>query len=106
MIDRNEYFTKLLGFKDKKIIKVITGIRRCGKSTLLLMFQEYLLKNGIDKTQVVSINFEDYDNEDLRNPKKLHDYIKERLLADKMVYVFLTRFKMLMISKRLLIRFF
>ncbi len=89
MIARKEYFNKLLGYKDKKIIKVITGIRRCGKSTLLLMFQEYLLKSGIDEKQIVSINFEDYDYERLRNPKELHSYIKSKLIPDKMVYIFL-----------------
>ena len=89
MISRKEYFNKLLGYKDKKIIKVITGIRRCGKSTLLLMFQEHLLKSGIDEEQIVSINFEDYDYERLRNPKELHSYIKSKLIPDKMVYIFL-----------------
>lgn len=89
MVERKEYFNTLLGYKDKKIIKVITGIRRCGKSTLLLMFQEYLLKSGIDETQIVSINFEDYDYERLRNPTELHLYIKSKLIPDKMVYIFL-----------------
>lgn len=89
MIERKEYFNKLLGYKDKKIIKVITGIRRCGKSTLLQMFQEYLLKSGIDEERIVSINFEDYDYERLRNPTELHRYIKSKLIPDKMVYIFL-----------------
>ena len=89
MIARKEYFNKLLGYKDKKIIKVITGIRRCGKSTLLQMFQEYLLKSGINEEQIVSINFEDYDYERLRNPIELHSYIKSKLIPDKMVYIFL-----------------
>jgi predicted AAA+ superfamily ATPase len=89
MIARREYFDKLLGYKDKKIIKVITGVRRCGKSTLLQMFQEYLLKNGIDQEQIISLNFEDYDHEKLRNPKELHSYIKSNLIPDKMVYIFL-----------------
>ncbi len=89
MIARKEYFNKLLGYKDKKIIKVITGVRRCGKSTLLQMFQEFLLKSGIDEEQIVSINFEDYDYEKLRNPKELHSYIKSKLIPDKMVYIFL-----------------
>jgi len=89
MIERNEYFEKLLGYKDKKIIKVITGIRRCGKSTLLEMFQNELLRNEVLEEQIISINFEDYDYENLRNPKELYKYIKDRLLEDKMVYIFL-----------------
>lgn len=89
MIERKEYFDKLLGYKDKKIIKVITGIRRCGKSTLLNFFQEYLLKMGAEENQIISINFEDYEYDNLKNPKELYQYIKNRLLPDKMVYIFL-----------------
>jgi hypothetical protein len=89
MIERKEYFDRLLGYKDKKIIKVITGIRRCGKSTLLNMYQKYLLKNGIGSSQIISINFEDYEFDELKNPKELYQYIKNRLLPNKMVYIFL-----------------
>jgi predicted AAA+ superfamily ATPase len=89
MVERKEYLNKLIGYKDKKIIKVITGIRRCGKSTLLKMFQEYLLKNGIEEKQIISINFEDYEFDQLKEPKELYKYIKDRLLPEKMVYVFL-----------------
>lgn len=89
MIERKEYFDRLLGYKDKKIIKVITGIRRCGKSTLLNLFQEYLLDHGIENNQIIAINFEDYEFDELKNPKELYQYIKNRLLPDKMVYVFL-----------------
>lgn len=89
MIERKEYFDRLLGYKDTKIIKVITGIRRCGKSTLLNQFQKYLLKNGIEDNQIISINFEDYEFDELKNPKELYQYIKDRLLLNKMVYIFL-----------------
>jgi uncharacterized protein len=89
MIERKEYFDKLLGYKDKKIIKVITGIRRCGKSTLLKLYQEYLFKNGIEEKQIIDINFEDYEFDDLKSPKELYRYIKNRLLPNKMVYIFL-----------------
>ena len=89
MIKRNRYLEKLISFKDKKLIKVITGIRRCGKSTLLELFQEHLLKNGIDKSQIISINFEDPDNEDLTDYKKLYDFIKSKLIKDKQTYIFL-----------------
>ena len=89
MIKRSEYFEKLKSFKDKKLIKVVTGIRRCGKSTLLKMFQDYLLQNGIDKSQIISINFENPDYEDLKDYKSLYNYIKERLVPDKKNYIFL-----------------
>ena len=59
MITRDEYLNILKRFKDKQLIKVITGIRRCGKSTLLEMFQEYLRESGIEENQIISINLED-----------------------------------------------
>ena len=61
-IERKEYFDKLIGYKDKKIIKVITGVRRCGKSTLLSMFQDYLRTQSITDEQIIYINFEDYES--------------------------------------------
>jgi predicted AAA+ superfamily ATPase len=89
MIERKEYLEKLIGYKDKKIIKVITGIRRCGKSTLLHLFQEYLLNNEVEDEQIIAINFEDYEFDELKNPKELYNYIKDRLLPGRMVYLFL-----------------
>ncbi len=94
MIRRESYLNKLISYKDKNLIKIITGIRRCGKSTLLEMFQGYLLENGIVKEQILSINFEDIDFEELTDPKKLYDYVKERLLPDKMSYLFLMKYRM------------
>ena len=61
IINREEYLNVLKNFKDQQIIKVITGVRRCGKSTLLEMFQDYLRQNGIGNDQIVSINFEEAD---------------------------------------------
>lgn len=60
-IERNDYLEKLIAFRDKKLIKVITGIRRCGKSTLMDIFRDWLLKNGVVFGQIVYLNFEDYD---------------------------------------------
>lgn len=59
MIRRDEYLEKLNRFRDKQLIKVITGIRRCGKSTLLEMYKEILLNDGVDNNQIISINLED-----------------------------------------------
>lgn len=89
VIERKEYFQQLLGYKDKKIIKVITGIRRCGKSTLLKIFQDYLLGSGVEREQIVSINFEDFEYEDLWEPKALYTYIKDRIISGKMMYLIL-----------------
>lgn len=86
-LERTVYLQKLIDFRDKQLIKVVTGVRRCGKSTLLDIFQEYLLKSGVDPSQVVKINLEDFDFVALHNPAALHAYVKERLLPDRMTYV-------------------
>jgi len=67
IIERDQYLNKLIALKDKHLIKIITGVRRCGKSTLMEIFKNYLLKNGIDNKNIISINFEDYDFFDLSN---------------------------------------
>lgn len=87
-IPREEYFERLRNLKHKKLIKIVTGIRRCGKSTVLDMFKEELLSNGVEENQIIFINFEDYENKSLRNPEYLYDYIKQRLTS-KMNYIFL-----------------
>ncbi|MCH5314770.1 MAG: ATP-binding protein [Eubacterium sp.] len=89
IINRQEYLDKLIALRDKQLIKVITGIRRCGKSTLMEIFQNYLKSNGISDDNIISINFEDYDNYDLREPSKLYSYIKEKLSDTGMNYIFL-----------------
>ena len=88
-IQRESYLSILKNFKDKQIIKVITGIRRCGKSTLLELFQEYLKENGVEEKQIVSINFENADYEELQDRKKLHEYLKSKLVKNKKTYIFL-----------------
>lgn len=88
-IGRTEYLNWLIKQKDKQIIKVVTGVRRCGKSTLFAIYQDYLKENGISREQIISINFEDIEYEDLLNYKSLYNYVKERLLEDKMNYIFL-----------------
>ncbi|HBL84329.1 MAG: ATPase [Clostridiales bacterium GWF2_38_85] len=89
MVQRKQYMEKLKKVKDLKIIKVITGVRRCGKSTLLLMFRDYLSECGVEDNQIISVNFEDVAYESLLDYKKLHDYVSERLIPRKMTYVFL-----------------
>ena len=89
VIRRMEYMNKLIAFKDKQLIKIVTGIRRCGKSTLLQLYQEWLRQNSVEDEQIISINFEDIDYEELTDYKKLYAYLKERLVKDKMTYIFL-----------------
>lgn len=89
VIQRKEYLDKLIAFKDKQLIKVVTGIRRCGKSTLLEIYQNWLLEQGVEKEQIISINFEDIDFEELTDYRKLYSYLKERLVPGKVTYIFL-----------------
>lgn len=88
-IERDQYLSILKDFKDKQIIKVITGIRRCGKSTILEIFQEYLKQIGVQEQQIISINFENADYEELQDRKKLYEYLKQRLVKNEKTYIFL-----------------
>lgn len=89
MVQRKEYLEKLIGWKDDDVIKVVTGIRRCGKSTLLMQYQDYLKSIGIEENQIIAVNFEELEYEELCDYKKLYAYIKDRLIADKITYIFL-----------------
>ena len=89
MVERKEYLQQLLSWKDEQVIKVVTGIRRCGKSTLLQQYQNLLRQQGVAQEQIISINFEDLDYEALLDYKALYRYVKERLQPDRMTYIFL-----------------
>lgn len=89
MVERKEYLEHLLQWKDEQVIKVVTGIRRCGKSTLLLQYQEWLKASGVSDEQIVTINFEELEYEELQDYKKLYAYLKDRLCKGKMTYIFL-----------------
>lgn len=89
MVQRKEYLEKLIQWKDDDVIKVVTGIRRCGKSTLLMQYQDYLKSIGIEENQIIAVNFEELEYEELCDYKKLYAYIKDRLIADKTTYIFL-----------------
>ena len=88
-IERNDYLNWLVRHKNKQIIKVVSGVRRCGKSTLFDIFKDYLLENGVDKEQIIMLNFEDVANEHLHDYHALYDYVTNLLLPDKMNYIFL-----------------
>ncbi|MCL1868469.1 MAG: AAA family ATPase [Paludibacter sp.] len=89
LIERKQYMRILRNLKDQNIIKVITGVRRCGKSTLLQMFVDELLQNGIVQEQIQFYNFEDLDTLALGDIFQIHTHIKNKLVADKMNYIFL-----------------
>ena len=89
MVQRQEYLDQLISWKDEQVIKVVTGIRRCGKSTLLMQFQGWLEENGVTQEQIVFINFEELEYEDLLDYRKLYQYLKERLVSGKITYIFL-----------------
>ncbi|MCL2185390.1 MAG: ATP-binding protein [Treponema sp.] len=88
-IHRQEYLNSLIRSKDKQIIKVVSGIRRCGKSTLMEIYRDWLLENGVDSRRIISINFEEIDFEHLNNYRLLYDYIAPLLLPDGVNYIFL-----------------
>ena len=88
-IDRKEYLDFLVKSKDRQIIKVVSGVRRCGKSTLFEIYKDFLLENGVEKNQIISINFEDMDYEELTDYKKLYEYIKSKMIENKRNYIFL-----------------
>ena len=89
MIERKKYLEELISFKDKDLIKVITGIRRCGKSTLFDLYIDYLKETGIKDEQIIRINLEDADYDFIKNYKDLYEYVKSKLISDKQNYVFL-----------------
>lgn len=88
-IARPTYLEQLKSFKDKDLIKVVTGIRRCGKSTLFDLYCNYLISEGISKEQIIRINLEDADYSFITNYKELYEYVKGKLNHNKMNYVFL-----------------
>ena len=89
MKNRDLYLQQLIDFKDTSLIKVITGIRRCGKSTLLDLYNEYLLKNGILPTSIIRMNFESLEFDSIKTYKELYLYIKERIDNSKKLYLLL-----------------
>lgn len=89
MIQRKEYLDRLIAWKDEQVIKVVTGIRRCGKSTLLDLYKEYLETCGVNPEQIVTVNFEELENEWLLDYKVLYDYLVKKLQKEKITYIFL-----------------
>lgn len=93
---REHYLNKLIMKKHNGLIKVVTGIRRCGKSYLLFsIFKNYLLESGIDENHIIEIAFDSFENKKLRDPNVLYPYIKERIVDDKMYYILLDEVQLL-----------
>ena len=89
LIQREKYLEFLRRHKDQDVIKVVSGVRRCGKSTLFELFKQELLTSGVKANQIISINFEDLEYEPLQEYHALHEYIVERLIPETPMYVFL-----------------
>ena len=91
MIQRQEYLNSLISFRDKQLIKVVTGIRRCGKSTLFELFQDYLRADGVTDEQIVAINLEEGDYYEIETHKQLYKYITDKFSPNKnkKMYVFI-----------------
>jgi len=89
MIQRKEYLDSLISFRDKKLIKVVTGIRRCGKSTLFELYQDYLRSDGVTCEQIISINLEEGEYDEIETYKQLYDFVTERIAPDRKIYIFL-----------------
>lgn len=83
MKNRDLYLTQLIQYRDKPLIKVITGLRRCGKSTLLSLFENHLIENGVAKDHIIRMNFESFEFDEITSYKELHAYIKERLISTR-----------------------
>ena len=89
MISRDQYLNNLTRLKDKEVIKVVTGIRRCGKSTLFELYQEYLMNHGVSAQQIIKFNLEDGDYAEIEEYKALYQLVKDKIVPDKMNYIFL-----------------
>ena len=90
MIARDTYLNKLIKLKDNGFVKIITGIRRCGKSSLLALYREHLLSDGIAANNIIEINFERFEFEPLKDEATLHNYIRQKLNdTDVRFYLFI-----------------
>lgn len=89
MIQRNEYLKQLITWREKQMIKVVTGVRRCGKSTLFHLYIDYLKSTGVTEEQIIAVNLEEIENENLLQYHSLYSYVKERICTEKTTYVFI-----------------
>src|SRR5574344_2950600 len=96
MIQRNKYLDELVSLQGNGMIKVITGMRRCGKSYLLFdIFAPYLEEQGTTPDHIIKIDLEDFKNRTLRNPDNLYAYVENRITDNRMHYILLDEVQML-----------
>ena len=89
MIQRHRYLDSLISFRDKELIKVVTGIRRCGKSTMFELYQEYLRSDGVLDEQIISINLEEGEYDEIETYKQLYQFVQDKLISGKKNYIFI-----------------
>lgn len=96
MIQRNKYLNELVSLQGNGMIKVITGMRRCGKSYLLFnIFASYLREQGINPEQIIKINLEDFKHRALRNPNNMYSYVESQIKDDRTHYILLDEIQLL-----------
>lgn len=83
MIRRKRYMDKLVQYKDNDFVKVITGVRRSGKSSLLVLFKEYLIDQGVEEKQIIEINYEKFIFDDIKDGLALHEYLSDKVDVEK-----------------------
>ena len=101
VIDRPQYIQELMSFKDTDLIKIVTGVRRSGKSTVFDLYVQELLKQGVSKEQIQIIKLEEVENEHLLDYHKLHKQVMDHIVAGKKNYVFLDEIQKVTDFKRL-----
>lgn len=87
MIKRPIYLKKMIEAKDNEFVKIITGVRRCGKSSLLALFADYLKENGTDEKHIIRINYEEFQYQELTDGNRLHEYLKEQIVDEERYYL-------------------
>ena len=95
-INRTKYLNELISLRNNGMIKVVTGMRRCGKSYLLFeIFTSFLKENGVNEDHIISVDLEDFKNKAMRNPENLYAYVESRITDDEMYYILLDEIQML-----------
>ena len=89
IITRNRYLNDLISFKDNGMVKIVTGVRRCGKSSLLQMFRQYLIQLGVRNDHIIEIDFEKYDNKELSSQSIIMEFLKSRIIDSDRYYLFI-----------------
>ena len=95
-INRTKYLNELISLRNNGMIKVVTGMRRCGKSYLLFeIFTSFLKENGVNEDHIISVDLEDFKNKAMRNPENLYAYVESRITDNEMYYILLDEIQML-----------